>query len=300
MPVLYYTFPAGKPGCSVKNILLREWRLSTSLLSRLKQNPHGILLNGLPVSVNTQMAPGDRLQADVSDKATDEAYSPYPLALEICYEDEFFMVLNKPPGLATHPSTLDLSAPSLPNALAFHWDYGNFTFHPVNRLDRGTSGLMAVAKCGYIHQQFAAQLRDGRFFRRYLAVSQGTPPQPQGRITLPIAREEGSLIKRRVSPEGTAADTEYHILEQHGPYTLLELTPHTGRTHQLRVHMAALGCPLAGDWLYGQEDREKISRPALHSAYLQLYHPITGIQMHFTAAPPQDMQQLLKQTKGAI
>ena len=130
--------------------------------------------------------------------------------------------------------------------------------------------------------------------REYRALALGRVTPPRSVIDAPIARAEGSLVKRCVAPDGLPSRTEYEVLSYHGELTLLRLAPRTGRTHQLRVHMASLGHPLAGDWLYGTEDKTLIARPALHSYELWFTQPVTGQELHFTAPIPQDMQRLME------
>ena len=168
------------------------------------------------------------------------------------------------------------------------------SLHPVNRLDRGTTGLMVVAKNGYIHDQLRRHLHSGSFFRSYLAVCIGSPKPSCGMISLPIGRAPGSAIRRQIDPAGQWARTDYRLLRFKNGLSLVAVTPHTGRTHQIRVHMAAIGCPLAGDWLYGTEDRALIPRPALHAVRLAFTHPLTGDNLSFTAPLPADMKLLLE------
>ena len=167
------------------------------------------------------------------------------------------------------------------------------SFHAVNRLDRGTTGIMAVAKTGFVHARCMTLLHTNDFQRDYRAVCDGLPPQPEGDIDLPLGRAEGSLLKRCPDPHGQSAHTHYQVLSAANGRALLRLTPTTGRTHQLRVHMAAIGCPLTGDWLYGTEDRTLIARPALHSYHLRMVHPVTGAVIDITALLPEDMHRLL-------
>ena len=183
--------------------------------------------------------------------------------------------------------------PPLANGLAHYLGPG-FSFHPVNRLDRGTTGLMVVAKNSWVHDRLRRQLHGGSFSRGYLAICVGAPDPPEGSVELPIGRAPDSAIRRQVDPAGRPARTEYRLKERRGPLSLVELTPRTGRTHQIRVHMAALGCPLAGDWLYGEEDRALIARPALHAWRLELEHPLTGRDLALTAPLPADMKKLLE------
>lgn len=170
---------------------------------------------------------------------------------------------------------------------------GQGSFHCVNRLDRGTTGVMVVAKTGYVHRLCMEQLHSGDFRRTYLAVCSGVPSPAAGSIDLPIGREPDSLLRRRVDPAGLAAHTDYETLWQGPDRALLRLTPGTGRTHQLRLHLSAIGHPLLGDWLYGTEDRTLIPRPALHSHRLELTHPVTRRRLTVTAPLPEDMARLL-------
>ena len=166
--------------------------------------------------------------------------------------------------------------------------------HFVSRLDKGTSGLLIAAKSGYVHDRLRRALHSSDLQREYRAVAVGRVEPPYGVIDAPIGRAEGSIIRRCVRADGLPSLTEYETLQVNDRFTLLRLRPQTGRTHQLRVHMAYLGHPLAGDWLYGTEDKTLIARPALHSYELWFTQPVTGQELHFTAPIPQDMQRLME------
>ena len=279
-------------GRTVGVFLKRELGFSTTLLNRLKRRPGALLKNGVPVFTNAVLADGDHLTVDLSDPPAAVPTAPIPMDLDIPYEDEFLLVVNKPAPLAVHASSFAPEEPTLANGLAAHLGPA-FTLHPVNRLDRGTTGLMAVAKSQYVHNLLRQQLPTENFYRAYRGVALGTVTPPAGDIRLPIGRAEGSPIKRCVRPDGAEAWTSYETLRQAGGFTLLRLIPHTGRTHQLRLHLAAVGHPLAGDWLYGTEDRDLIPRPALHATLLRLRHPVTGALLELEAPLPCDMTRLL-------
>lgn len=200
-------------------------------------------------------------------------------------------MLNKPAGIAIHPAALTEETVTVAGAVCHYLGQGSF--HCVNRLDRGTTGVMVVAKTGYVHRLCMEQLHSGDFRRTYLAVCSGVPSPAAGSIDLPIGREPDSLLRRRVDPAGLAAHTDYETLWQGPDRALLRLTPGTGRTHQLRLHLSAIGHPLLGDWLYGTEDRTLIPRPALHSHRLELTHPVTRRRLTVTAPLPEDMARLL-------
>ena len=191
-----------------------------------------------------------------------------------------------------HPKADDASAPSLAAMLTSYLGEGSVP-HFVSRLDKGTSGLLIAAKSGYVHDRLRRALHSDNLRREYRAVAVGAVTPDHGVIDAPIGRADGSIIRRCVRADGLPSLTEYETLQTNERFTLLRLRPQTGRTHQLRVHMAYLGYPLAGDWLYGTEDKNLIARPALHSYELWFTQPITGQELHFTAPIPQDMQRLL-------
>ncbi len=215
------------------------------------------------------------------------------MALEVLYEDEHLLVVNKPALLASIPSSLSPEEPSLAQGLVHYLGPGSCV-HLVNRLDRGTSGVLAAAKNGWAHDALRRQLHSERFRRTYLALCLGAPCPPKGSVDQPIGRDPSSAVKRRIDPGGQRALTDYRVMAQAGPLCLVEVRPRTGRTHQIRVHMAHLGCPLAGDWLYGVEDRALIGRPALHAHSLVLTHPAGGRELAVTAPLPEDMKTLLE------
>lgn len=280
-------------GRTVKSLLRGELGLSTALIGRLKRTETGLTANGVRVFTTAVLREGDRLAVDLDAAERAAHVDPMPMALDILFEDEHLLVVNKSAPLACIPSSLVPGEPTLAAGLLYHLGEGA-SLHLVNRLDRGTTGAMAAAKNAYVHNLLRERLHTGAFRRTYLAVCTGGPEREEGRIDLPIGRDPDSAVKRRVDPAGKTAETAYRVLLRNGGLTLVELTPRTGRTHQLRVHMAALGCPLAGDWLYGTEDRELIARPALHAARLELVHPVTGAALALEAPLPEDMRKLLE------
>ena len=294
MRVLTHTVIEAEAGQPVKQ-LLHLWGISGSFLSRLKFR-QAITVNGAPVTVRFVPRPGDVLAADVSDLPGEHPHiRPVDFPLDILYEDEDLLLINKPAGLAVHPAALTEETATIAGAAA-HYLHSS-CFHAVNRLDRGTTGVMAVAKTGFIHARCMAMLHTDDFRREYRAVCEGIPSPAEGDIDLPIGRAESSLLKRQADPLGQPAHTQYEVLAASQGRALLRLTPTTGRTHQLRVHMAAIGHPLTGDWLYGTEDRALIARPALHSYHLRMMHPLTGTTIDVTAPLPEDMQRLLKEER---
>ena len=214
------------------------------------------------------------------------------LPVRLIHETPDILVIDKPAGIAVHQSTRDLEELTLENAVC-HYLGGNISPHPVSRLDRGTSGLMAFAKSGYVHERLRRQMHTDAYRRTYLGVAMGHVAPSSGTIELPIGMAEGSTYQRAIRVDGQRARTVYETLAANEAFTLLRLIPETGRTHQLRLHLSAIGYPLVGDWLYGAEDRALIARPALHSYELSLTHPLTGQELHFTSPLPEDMRRLI-------
>lgn len=293
MARLTLTVSSEQSGRTVLSLLRRELGLSTGCVNRLKRVETGLTCNGLRVFTNAVLQAGDILSVDLNAGETPTQIPPVPMDLDIVFEDEHLLVVNKSAPLAVIPSSLVPTEPTLAAGLMAYLG-PSAAIHPVNRLDRGTTGLMVVAKSGYIHDQLRRRLHSGDFFRTYLAICVGAPEPPQGTIALPIGRAPGSAIRRQIDPAGQSARTDYRLLRVRSGLSLVALMPWTGRTHQIRVHMAAIGCPLAGDWLYGTEDRGLIPRPALHAVRLAFTHPVTGEHLSFTAPLPGDMKLLLE------
>lgn len=294
MRILTYTVTPEEDGRMVKGILRGSLQLSYTLLKSLKWRENAILLNGQSVHVNTIVHAGDTVSVVLSERTPrEDLYCANAAKPDIVYEDDDLLVLNKPAGVAMHPKSGDASAPSLAAMLTSYLGEGSVP-HFVSRLDKGTSGLLIAAKSGYVHDRLRRALHSSDLRREYRAVAVGRVEPPYGVIDAPIGRAEGSIIRRCVRADGLPSLTEYETLQVNDRFTLLCLRPQTGRTHQLRVHMAYLGHPLAGDWLYGTEDKTLIARPALHSYELWFTQPLTGQKLHFTAPIPQDMQRLME------
>lgn len=294
MRILTHTVLPEEEGRMVKGILRGSLQLSYTLLKSLKWRENAILLNGQSVHVNAIVHAGDVVSVALSERTPrEDLYCENTAAPNIVYEDEDLLVLNKPAGVAMHPKADDAAAPSLAAMLTGYLGEGSVP-HFVSRLDKGTSGLLIAAKSGYVHDRLRRALHSSELRREYRAVAVGLVTPPCGVINAPIGRADGSIIRRCVREDGLVSRTEYEVLQTTERFTLLRLRPETGRTHQLRVHMAYLGHPLAGDWLYGTEEKNLIARPALHSYELWFTQPVTGQELHFTAPIPQDMQRLLE------
>lgn len=281
-------------GKRVEDVLRAYFHISGSLIKDLKKYPEGLLLNGCHVRTVDCVNENDIVTINIRD-CISENIQPVDMELDIVYEDEDILIVNKPPGMPTHPSH-DHQLDTLANGVMAHYSKQNeiHTFRAVNRLDKDTSGIMCIAKNAYAHARLAEQLNDNHTLRRkYLAIVTGVTDD-SGTINAPIARLDTSAIERCVHESGQRAVTHYRAVEKHKGYTLIELELETGRTHQIRVHMAYTGHPLLGDWLYGEENPALFSRQALHSSFLSLIHPVTGRKMEFFCKISPDMATFLE------
>ena len=290
MEPLVYKVPEGV-SCPVRHVLTEVFQMSSSHISRLKRREGGLLKNGERCYTTSPCAGGDLISALISDPPDTKRLEPMETPLDIVYEDEWLIVINKPAGLTVHPERSGMGG-SVENALSAYLKEDEFV-HTVSRLDRGTSGLMTVAKCGYMHERMIRILHTDSFRKEYLGLVYGAPENAHGFVTLPIAHPEGENFRMKVTEGGLESKTEYEVVSRHGDFSLLRLVPHTGRMHQLRVHMAAIGHPLVGDWLYGEEVPE-ISHAALHSHYLRFVHPLTGRVIELCAPLPPEIARLLE------
>ena len=289
------TVPPERAGQKVDTLLRKALGLSGTVIRRIKWLPDGILLDGERVFTSRRAEPGQVLTVRLSDPERRSGVVPAPGPLDIVYEDGDMLVLNKAPGVLVHPGAGHFDD-TIGNFLLDYYDRTGVEadFHPVHRLDKGTSGLMVAAKHPHAQEVLKNQLHTAEFRRIYLAVCLGGPAEEAGTVDAPIGMAEGSIVARAVGPDGLPARTHYRVLERRGDRALVRLELETGRTHQIRVHMAHLGCPLAGDFLYGTEDRDLIPRPALHSSELTVRQPVTGETLTFTCPLPADMARLMR------
>ncbi|MCH5286269.1 MAG: RluA family pseudouridine synthase [Christensenellaceae bacterium] len=287
-----YLVPPELAGRKLRDILRQEMRVSYGAMKSAKWDGR-ILLDGVPAAVNSIVREGQVITMRWPDNAPAYALKPYSLPLTIPYEDDHLLVIDKPAPLASqsgagHPDD------SLENALYARFGCpDDFIYRPVNRLDRGTSGLMVVAKNAHAQHRLQEMLHTSDFSRVYLAVTEGIPTPLSGVIDAPIAKEDAASIRRVISEMGKPSLTRYETLQTSDSRALVRLRLETGRTHQIRVHLAHLGCPVCGDFLYGTELPELPGRFALHSAELALLHPFTGEALRLSSPLPQALQSLL-------
>lgn len=273
---------------------LKHEGFSAAAVSSMKKNPKGILLGRKRVTVLKTLHAGDHLTLRVREVREHDYLQPTRIQLDIVYEDEDIVVINKPAGMPTHP-VQNNHTHTLANALVYHWQQQKTAavYHPISRLDKDTTGLLLVAKNAHSAAKLSDAVRHREVTRVYLALAMGTLCG-SGRIDAPIVRCPDSVIKRcigTVETEKSRAVTHYRAVAQFSECTLLLLRLETGRTHQIRVHTAHIGYPLCGDWLYGEEGY-LLSRPALHSYYLSFTHPISGRRLSFFAPLPADMEHI--------
>lgn len=281
-------------GRTVDVLLRRELALSGTQIKQAKALPDGILLDGVPVFVNVQTSAGQILTVRLDGGEEGSGLIPVEGPVPVVYEDGDLLVVNKPAGLAVHPGP-GHHTDTLGNFLT--WKYkeeSDFVLRAVNRLDRGTSGLMVLARHAYAQERLTATLHTGAFTRTYLAVCEGIPEPPRGVVDGPIGRAEGEVLRRVVRPDGAPARTHYQVEGVFCGRALVRLKLETGRTHQIRVHMAHLGHPLTGDFLYGIEDHALIGRTALHAAEVSFCQPVTGKRLSFSAKLPADIEKLIQ------
>lgn len=274
---------------TINSTLQNELKISSRLLYKLiKLNK--IELNHKPCDTRKTGTFGDTITINFDYEEDNSNIIPTKMNLNIIFEDDWLLVVNKPAGIAIHPSVLHYSE-SLCNGIRFYFDKIGLKkkIRPVNRLDLNTSGLVVFAKCEYIQECLINQMKNKQFKKEYLAVCNGFFDKKSGTINLPISRKENSIIERCISENGQTAITHYEVLKEFDNYSLVKCSLETGRTHQIRVHMSAIGHPLLGDSLYGSIS-DLINRQALHCFNLQFIHPVYNNDLNFWGDLPNDFK----------
>ena len=282
--ILSFTVPENCAGIKAK-WFLKDRGLSTRMITQLKREKDGILMNGKILRTIDKVEAGAVITVKLP---TEEMHiEPVEGSLDIVFEDEHILVVNKPPFMPVHP-VKQHQTDTLANIAAYYsrQEGEDYVFRALNRLDRDTSGLVLIAK-----DRFTANKLKNAVHKEYYAVVHGTVPE-DGTVDAPIGLTEESKMVRRVVSNGSPAVTHYRVIKRGDDYSLLSLWLETGKTHQIRCHMSYLGYPLLGDELYGGS-RDKINRQALHCASMAFSHPVTGKKISISAPMPQDMQMLI-------
>ena len=274
---------------NVFQVLKDYFQLSDRLITKLKKNKK-IYLNDKETFSRQPICNGDIISFVLDFDEDNSNIVPNNIPLDILYEDDYMLILNKPAGIAIHPSILHYNN-SLSNGVKFYFDKLGLKkkIRIVNRLDKNTSGIVVFAKNEYIQECFIRQMKTGEFKKEYLTIVEGLLENTSGTLDFPIARKEGSIIERCVSPDGDLSITHFDVIKTFNNLSLVHIVLETGRTHQIRVHFSHIKHPVLGDTLYGNAS-DLIDRQALHSYKLTFTHPITKNKMTITAPLPNDMQ----------
>ena len=272
---------------------LRKQQISKAALTDIKFGGGAILVNGKEETVRHFLQTGDKVDVYFPEELPSEEMKAENIPLSILYEDKEVLVINKPCYMNSIPSR-EHPTGSVANALLHYYKENGIraTVHIVTRLDRDTSGVMLIAKNRFVHHLFSLQQRQHDINRTYFAIAHGQVEGDAGTIDAPIGRKEDSIIERVVRTDGQHAITHYEVLKKTNEYSVVRLKLETGRTHQIRVHLAYIGHPLIGDDLYGGK-RDVINRQALHSEKITFFHPILKKEMTFMAKLPEDMKSVL-------
>jgi 23S rRNA pseudouridine1911/1915/1917 synthase len=295
-----YVVPPEDEGMLLKTVLHNRLGMSRKLLSRLKMTERGITVNGERCYTTVRLNAGDRVEVRMEAEQSEDIL-PQNIPLDLLYEDDQLLIVNKEPGRVVHP-THGHYANTIANAVVYYWrERGEIhRFRPVHRLDQETSGVLAIAKNPYAHQQISEQMTAHTVTKQYAAIVHGVVEADCGTVTGPIDRDPEQPHVRIVTPTGYPAVTHYEVVERYARHTFVLLRLETGRTHQIRVHMKHLGHPLVGDKMYGPPPGElppEFPRQALHALRLGLDHPLTRCRLTVEAPLPDDMRELIELLK---
>lgn len=278
-------------------VFLKEQGVSKKLLAKVKFQGGTLCVNNEIRNALFEVSKGDLVTMTIPDEGEHETLLPDDSFLDVIYEDEHLLVVNKPSGVASIPAQYHPKE-TMANRVKHHYNknqYVDRVVHVVTRLDRDTTGLMLFAKHGFAHAMLDKQLRSGELKKYYTALVSGEIEQLEtfARIDLPIGRDTNSIIKRQVTEDGQQAVTDYWLEKKANQVALVKIQLHTGRTHQIRVHFSAIGCPLLGDSMYDGNMNLGIDRQALHCTRLELKHPFTGEKIVLEQELPEDMKVIL-------
>lgn len=282
-------------GRKIEAVLEKRLCLSRTLIARLKRTSGAVLLNGEePPLIRTVMA-GDILTVNIAEKYTD-GIARVKMKLDILFEDDVILAVNKSAGMAVHPSG-NHKTDTLANGVMYHLGE-KAAFHVITRLDRETSGVVLIAKDTHSAKLLTEEIKNGNIQKEYIALINGTPNPKEGQINAPIRKEEGRGIKRIVSPDGKEALSFYEVIGNRKNLSVVRLNPVTGRTHQLRLHLSYIGHPIYGDSMYGAP--QKGERTRLHCYKISFVHPITGKGIVIKTEVPDDIKSLIRNLGGDV
>lgn len=279
---------------NINQILKQEFKLSARLMHKVIINKL-VLLNNKQIDTRSSINIGDNVKIDLNYEEENDNIVPVKMNLDILFEDDCLLIINKPAGIAVHPSILHFED-SLSNGIRFYFDSIGLKkkIRPVNRLDLDTSGIIVFAKNEFVQECLIRQMNNNIFKKEYIAIVTGHLKEKSGVINLPIARKENSIIERCISEKGQNAITKYEVIKELDSMSVVKCFLETGRTHQIRVHFMAIGHPLIGDSLYGSKS-SLINRQALHCYSISFVHPITKEVLNITCNLPKDMENIFKQ-----
>lgn len=274
---------------------LRQHGISRTLLKQIKFDGGQIVVNGESQKVNYMLSDQDSVEITLPPEPANDVIQISDKEISIIYEDEHFLVVDKPPQVACLPSHL-YKNDTIANRVKGYFirqGYSNQKIHIVNRLDMDTSGIIIFAKHHFAHSLLDLQMQHHEIIKKYVAIVEGKINHQHVDICLPIGRQEGSFIKRDIVDGGKPSWTEFWVDKSSEKLTLVKIKLHSGRTHQIRVHFKAINHPLIGDWLYNP-DNKLMDRQALHCYEMQFYNPFSQKEILCQSQIPNDMQQIIK------
>lgn len=274
---------------NVKEVLKAHFHISDRLLTKLKKSKQ-IYLNNIPVYVAQKIQLNDIVEVNIDFYETSDNIVPIQMKLNIIFEDEALLIINKPAGIPVHPSQ-NYYTNSLSNGVKYYFNENNLNkkIRPVNRLDKDTSGIVIFAKNEYIQEALVSQMKNNFFKKEYIAILEGNLTKNTGTINAPIARKAHSIMEREISEIGETAISHFELIENKQEHCIVKYTLETGRTHQLRVHSKYIGHPIVGDTLYGKSS-PIIQRQALHAYKISFIHPLTKKHISLQSPIPEDMK----------
>lgn len=283
---------------NLKELLKVHFQISDNLITKLKKNKQ-ILLNSEFTYLDHILKINDFVEINLDfDEESENIIPNKSIALDIIFEDDSILIINKPEGIPIHPS-INHFEDSLSNGVKYYFDNINLKrkIRPVNRLDKNTSGLVIFAKNEYVQELLIRQMKQNIFKKEYLAILTGNLEKNNGTINAPISRKPDSIIEREINENGAISITHFEVIKnftyKDEPFSYVKFILETGRTHQIRIHSKYIGHPILGDSLYGSQS-SYISRQALHAYKIKFIHPIKKELLEFTANLPQDMLKILK------